>query len=178
MLASLTAEEIAFAAAATRARLAPSALTFYDISLLESFTSAQKEHLLRTRDESALPRRRARVVVSEREFQRVTVLDVPVSRFDSRPPVCTPRPMVLPGLTGEEYALFERLVKEYEPFRVACRERGVERTPAAGRAHAQQHVHPLEQTGMFTRLEPPSRPNSVLFVPNLPRRAAHPLGGG
>lgn len=126
MLASLTAEEIAFAAAATRARLAPSALTFYDISLLESFTSAQKEHLLRTRDESALPRRRARVVVSEREFQRVTVLDVPVSRFDSRPPVCTPRPMVQPGLTGEEYALFERLVKEYEPFRVACRERGVE----------------------------------------------------
>ena len=123
-LASLTPDEIAFATSAFAAATA-SKLTFYDVTLHEPFTSAEKAAWSLKGDLSALPSRRAKIIASDQRNCRILEGDAPVSSSASSSAVFLREVRdKQPAITPSEYTLCERLIVEYEPFRAACRQRG------------------------------------------------------
>ena len=125
-LASLSADELAYATSAFAAHVPTSQLTFYEVCLHEEFTSEQKAAILNSND--TVPNlRRARVVASDPQLKRVLEGHAPVSPAHADQRVLIRHlPETQPPVTADEYDLVERLVKEYEPFRVACRARGID----------------------------------------------------
>ena len=126
-LATLTAAEIEFATIAFAAAVAPAALTFYDVSLHEPFTSEQKEAALKG-SHDALPPRRARIVAAEPKRGRVLEGEAPVDDAASSSPLVVVKelPETQPTITSSEYELVERLVLD-------PRDRGGTSTTAAAR---------------------------------------------
>ena len=124
-LASLTAAEVEFATAAFAAAVAPADVTFYDVTLLEAFTTAQKEAALKG-NLQLLPKRRARIIAAETRRGRVIEGEAPVDQSSSPIVILRELPDTQPTITSSEYELVERLVLEFEPFKEACRERGID----------------------------------------------------
>ena len=128
-LASLTADELLYAADAVKRSLAPARLTFYEISLREVASTEQKRRFFAGDGDAALPARRAHVVLSDPEQRRVLVGHAPVDSYSAdQRVVVRERSNVQPPLTAAEYALCERIIIEHEPFRAACRARSVDAT--------------------------------------------------
>ena len=128
-LAALTAAEIEFATGAFTAAARASSLVFYEVSLHEPFTTSQKAAAMSARSEAALsaalPARRAKIVACEPSQRRVLEGDAPLDAASSRTVFVRELSRTQPPMTAEEYALCERLVIEYAPFRSACEARGL-----------------------------------------------------
>ena len=123
--ASLTFDEIQYASSRMKAAVAPSVLTFYEISLHESLTTAQKDAVLRG-DKGAMPARRARIIAADP--RRRVLLDghAPVDESGD-PPLVRWHGATQAALTASEYELVSSLICTYEPFLDECRRRGIAR---------------------------------------------------
>ena len=124
-IGSLTAAEIAHATAAFARAVAPDVVTFYEVCLHETFTTEQKAAFL-SGDAADLPRR-AQITASLPARRCVLVGHAPVGPTDANQRVVVhERSNVQPPFSSAEYALCEKLVVEHEPFRAACRARGID----------------------------------------------------
>ncbi|KAL1529845.1 hypothetical protein AB1Y20_000776 [Prymnesium parvum] len=131
-LSPLTPPELAEAVAAFcrayRARGAPGELVFFDVSLLERASSADKRAALENGEWQPLLPRRAAVIAGDPAARLVLVGDAPTQPPSASPAPASLRvePLVQPPWPAEEYAIAEKLVLEYPPLREACIARGID----------------------------------------------------
>jgi primary-amine oxidase len=126
-LASLSASEIEYACRAfSEKRGHPVGLAYYEVTLLEPFSTEQKAAAFRG-ETGAMPPRRARIVAAEGQGTTRTILEghAPVDATSPALVFLRERSNVQPPITADEYALCERLVLAHPGFRQACRARGI-----------------------------------------------------
>ena len=123
-LASLTADEVNHATKRTLQALSPASLTFYEVSLFEDYSTEAKAAFL-AGNYSAIPPRRAQLVISEPARRRVLVAIAPVAPSGDQRVQLREVHDVQPPLTSDEYTLCEKLIVEHPPFCDACLARGI-----------------------------------------------------
>jgi Cu2+-containing amine oxidase len=125
-LATLTPAEVdyacaSFSAAATGTR---GGLTFYEVCVHETATSAQKERAL-AGHEDALPERRALIVACDPQRRLTLMGNAPVAAGGALPALA-PVPRAQPAMSQQEYAFCERLVMAHPEMRSALARRGID----------------------------------------------------